>query len=104
VAALEITDVQDKVLDAVRTGQDAVVDAVKTVADKLPSWSELPYTDQLPAPGEVVDRAFGYAEQIIDTQREFAKKLVEALKLDSTPAKPVKATAAKATAAKANSA
>src|SRR5262245_35666891 len=56
VAVLEITDVQDRVLDAVRTGQDAVVDAVKTVADKLPSWSELPYADQLPSPGEVVDR------------------------------------------------
>ena len=86
MAVLEITDVQDRVLDAVRTSQDAVVDAVKTVADKLPSWSELPYADRLPAPGEVVDRAFGYAEQVIDTQREFAKKLVEALKLDGTPA------------------
>ena len=86
MAVLEITDVQDKVLDAVRTGQDAVVDAVKTVADKLPSWSDLPYTDQLPAPGEVVDRAFGYAEQVIDTQREFARKLVEALKLDGASA------------------
>lgn len=86
MAVLEITDVQDQVLDAVRTSQDAIVDAVKTVADKLPSWSELPYADRLPAPGEVVDRAFGYAEQVIDTQREFAKKLVEALKLDGTPA------------------
>jgi hypothetical protein len=85
VAVLEITDVQDKVLDAVRTGQDAVVDAVKTVADKLPSWSELPYTNQLPSPGEVVDRAYGYTEQVIDTQREFAKKLVDALKLDGKP-------------------
>ena len=86
MAVLEITDVQDKVLDAVRTGQDAVVDAVKTVADKLPSWSDLPYTDRLPAPGEVVDRAFGYAEQVIDTQRDFAKNLVEALKLDGKQA------------------
>jgi hypothetical protein len=86
VAVLEITDVQDKVLDAVRTGQDAVVDAVKIVGDKLPSWSDLPYADRVPAPGEVVDRAFGYAEQVIDSQREFAKKLVDALKLDGKPA------------------
>lgn len=86
MAVLEITDVQDKVLDVVRTGQDAVVDAVKTVADKLPSWSDLPYTDQVPSPGKVVDRAFGYTEQVIDTQREFAKKLVDALKLDGAPA------------------
>jgi hypothetical protein len=86
VAVLEITDVQDKVLEAVRTSQDAVVDAVKIVGDKLPSWSDLPYADRVPAPGEVVDRAFGYAEQVIDTQREFAKKLVDALKLDGKPA------------------
>jgi hypothetical protein len=86
VAVLEITDVQERVLEAVRTGQDAVVDAVKTVADKLPAWSELPYADQLPSPGEVIDRAFGYTEQVIDTQREFAKKLIDALKLDGKPA------------------
>jgi hypothetical protein len=86
VAVLEITDVQEKVLDAVRTGQDAVVDAVKIVGDKLPSWSDLPYADRVPAPGEVVDRAFGYAEQVIDTQREFAEKLVDALKLDGKSA------------------
>jgi hypothetical protein len=86
VAVLEITDVQDKVLEVVRTGQDAVVEVVKTVTDKLPSWPELPYADRLPAPGEVIDRAFGYAEQVIDTQREFAKQLVDALKLDGKPA------------------
>ena len=86
MAVLEITDVQERVLEAVRTGQDAVVDAVKTVADKLPSWSELPYADQLPSPGEVIDRAFGYTEQVIDTQGEFAKKLIDALKLDGKPA------------------
>jgi len=79
VAVLEITDVPEQVLDAVRTGQDAVIDAVKTVAGNLPAWSELPYADRLPAPGEVVDRAFGYAEQVIDNQRDFAKKLVAAV-------------------------
>ena len=94
MAVLEITDVQDKVLEAVRTGQDAVIDTVKTVGDKLPSWSELPYADRVPAPGEVVDRAFGFAEQVMETQREFAKKLVEALKLDGAPAKPAKAKSA----------
>ncbi len=93
MAVLEITDVQEKVLGAVRTGQDAVVDAVKSVADKLPSWSELPYVDQLPAPGEVVDRTFGYAEQVIDSQRAFAKKLVAALQLDAAPATKSKASA-----------
>ena len=94
MAVLEITDVQHQVLGAVRTGQDAVVDAVKAVADRLPSWSDVPYTDRLPAPGEVVDRAFGYAEQVIDNQREFAKKLVDALKLDGQPAPKRKAASA----------
>jgi hypothetical protein len=94
VAVLEIDDVQAQVLDAVRTGQDAVIDAVKTVTDKLPSLPELPYADRLPAPGEVVDRAFGYAEQVIEAQHEFAKKLVDALKLDGQPAPKPKATKA----------
>jgi hypothetical protein len=86
VAVLEIDDVQDTVLGAVRTGQDAVIDAVKAVADNLPSWPELPYADRLPNAGEVVDRAFGFAEQVIDNQHGFAKKLVDALKLDGQPA------------------
>jgi hypothetical protein len=94
VAVLEIDDVQEQVLDAVRTGQDAIIDAVKTVTDRLPSLPELPYADRLPAPGVVVDRAFGYAEQVIEAQHEFAKKLVEALKLDGEPASKPKATKA----------
>jgi hypothetical protein len=96
VAVLEIDDVQETVLGAVRTGQDAVIDAVKTVADNLPSWPELPYADRLPAPGEVVDRAFGFAEQVIDNQHDFAKKLVDALKLDGQPAPKPKTTKASA--------
>jgi hypothetical protein len=94
VAVLELDDVQEQVLHAVRTGQDRVIDAVKTVVDKLPSLPELPGSDRLPAPGEVVDKAFGYAEQVIDTQREFAKKLVDALKSDGEPAAKPKATKA----------
>jgi hypothetical protein len=94
VAVLEIDDVQDTVLGAVRTGQDAVIDAVKTVADNLPSWPELPYAERLPDPGEVVDKAFGFAEQVIDNQHDFAKRLVDALTADGKPApKTAKASA-----------
>jgi hypothetical protein len=94
VAVLEIDDVQQQVQEAIRTGQNAVIDVVKTVADKLPSLPELPGSDRLPAPGEVVDKAFGFAEQVIDNQRDFAKKLVDALKLDGQPASKPKATKA----------
>jgi hypothetical protein len=73
---LEYTDkIQDKVLDAVKASQDAIVDVAQKVADALPAPPSLPFVDQLPPPAEVIDRAFGYAERLLDAQREFASKL-----------------------------
>jgi len=75
----EITEnVQETVLGAVNAAQDAVVETVKTWAAKLPSPSELPLVDQLPEPGKVVDQAFDYACKLLDSQRRFATRLVEA--------------------------
>ena len=75
----EITEnVQETVLGAITTAQDAVVDTVKTWAGKLPSPAELPFVDQLPDPGEVVDQAFEYAGKLLESQRRFATNLVEA--------------------------
>ena len=71
-------NVQETVLGVINTAQDAVVDTVKTWAGKLPSPSELPFVDQLPEPGKVVDSAFDYAEKLLASQRRFATKLVEA--------------------------
>jgi len=71
-------NVQETVLGAISTAQDAIADTAKTWAAKLPSPSDLPFVDQLPEPGKVVDQAFDYAEKLLAGQRRFATKLVEA--------------------------
>jgi hypothetical protein len=81
MAVLEINDLQDKVLETVRTTQDNVAEAVKGVVAQLPS---LPYPDQLPKPAELVDRAWGYAQQVFDSQRDFVSKVVSAIPTGST--------------------
>ena len=75
----EITEnVQETVLGAINAAQDAVVETVKTWAGRLPSPSDLPFADQLPEPGKLVDQAFDYAGKLLDSQRRFATRLVEA--------------------------
>lgn len=97
---LEYTEkIQDQVLDAVKAGQDAIVDVVQQVVDVLPAPPPLPFLDQLPPPGEVIDRAFGYAERLLDAQREFAVKLAGVTKSAAqSAAKPAAKTTAKASA------
>ena len=76
MAVLEISELQDKVLETVRTSQDNVADAVKGITEKLPS---LPYPEQLPKPAEIVERAFGFATQVVEVQRAFVNKVVGSL-------------------------
>jgi hypothetical protein len=73
---LEITDsVQETVLDAVNSAQDVVVDAVESLSGRLPA---LPLADRVPEVAPIVDRAFGYAEQLLESQHRFARRVVEA--------------------------
>jgi hypothetical protein len=76
------TEVQDQVLDAIKTGQDALLAAVTVVAenttpltDKLPA---APFANQLPDGVAVVNTAFGFAEKLLANQKEFTTKLIEA--------------------------
>jgi len=86
--------VQEQTLDVVREAQNATVDAVTTWAEtvnkfaaQLPDFAkdiEVPglaeFTKQFPAAGEVADANFDFAQQILDSQREFAARLVAATK------------------------
>jgi hypothetical protein len=80
MAVLELNEIQEKVLETVRTSQESIADAVKGIAEKIPS---LPYPEQLPKPAELVDRAVGFAGQVLETQRSFAKKVVDAFPVGS---------------------
>ena len=64
-------EVQSEILDTVRKSQDAVVDAIKRWADTVQSITpsipvpNLPYTDKLPKPEELVASAYDFAEKLL---------------------------------------
>lgn len=79
----EITDaVEDKLLDSVRVSQRAVVDSVRSwaetveaVVSRLPEFS---FADNPVRPTEAFERALGFTEKVLATQRDFAAQLLEA--------------------------
>jgi hypothetical protein len=81
-------EVQGEILDAVRKSQDAMVDAIKRWAETIQSLTpsipvpnvNLPYTDKLPKPEEVVANAYSFAEQLLVSQRNFAESVLQATK------------------------
>ena len=79
-------EVQGEILNTVRKSQDAVVDAIKRWADAVQSMTpsiptpNLPYSDKLPKPEELVVNAYDFAEQLLTSQRKFAENVIEATK------------------------
>ena len=49
----------------------------------LPEMDSMPFVDSLPSPKTVVESSFGFAEELLTTQKDFAIKVVDAV----TPAK-----------------
>jgi hypothetical protein len=96
-------EVQDEFLNAIRKSQETVVEAVKTWADTVRSVTpkarpvQMPLTDKLPKPEEVVANAYDFAEKLLASQRQFAEELLKATTPlmpssgDSTPKKKVAA-------------
>lgn len=86
--------VQEQTMDVVRKTQDAAVDAVTAwtetankVTTQLPDFAkgyEIPgladVTKQLPTAAEVIDSNFDFAMQVLNSQREFAHRIVAATK------------------------
>ncbi|MGH3754170.1 MAG: hypothetical protein ACRDRP_16035, partial [Pseudonocardiaceae bacterium] len=75
-------DVQDKVLDHICVVQHAVVGCVRSWAEtvemvfsKLPDY---PFAGYPLHSGHVVERAFGFTERMMASQREFAAQVFEA--------------------------
>ena len=79
-------EIQSEILDMVRKSQDAVVDAIKLWAEAVQSITssiptpDLPYSDKLPKPEELVASAYDFAEQLLVSQRKFAENVLEASK------------------------
>ena len=77
-------DVQDELLNVIRTSQETVVEAVKTwvetvkaVTPKVPA-AQVPLADKLPKPHDIVANAYDFAEKLLSGQRQFAEDLVQA--------------------------
>lgn len=93
-----------RTLTAVKTAQDIAVDATKTVADVvtpyLPSFDALPFAEKLPAPAEVVEKAFDLTTVVLAGVRNVAVEATKAWTQASPKASAPKASAPKATAPK----
>jgi hypothetical protein len=75
------TSAQEQYLDAVREGQEAWANAVRAWSDSVQRmWGDASSTTTREAPTaeQVIDNVFGFAEQLLAAQRDFAKRLVQA--------------------------
>jgi hypothetical protein len=79
----------DAVIAGVKQGQEVAFSGISLWMDfagkafTLPELEALPFVEQLPDPKSVVESSFGFAEELLGTQKDFALKVVEAI----TPAK-----------------
>jgi hypothetical protein len=75
-------DVQEELLNVIRTSQETVVEAVKTWVDTVkavtPKVPSVPFAEKLPRPQDVVASAYDFAEKLLSGQRQFAEELVQA--------------------------
>ena len=77
-------ELQGEILKTVQKSQEAVVDAIQAWADAVQSIKpplpdmNIPFTDKLPKPQELVANAYDFAEQLLATQRKFAEDVVAA--------------------------
>ena len=83
-AVQEITgNVQQQVLDAIRFGQDTTLDAVKSLVEvvqpHVPDLAKVSYLRDV-EPKEIVEATFGFAEKILEVQKEFVTNLLAAVK------------------------
>jgi hypothetical protein len=77
-------ELQDQILSMVRKSQEIALDAIKTMVDtvhtitpKIPAV-DLPFTDRLPKPHDVVASGYDFAEKLLTSQRKFADEVVKA--------------------------
>jgi hypothetical protein len=74
--------VGEQVLSAVKRLQDLSVSTVQSVtqavAGFVPELPSLPLADRLPQPKEVAERTFGFWEELLEAQKEYTLRLIEA--------------------------
>ena len=85
-AAAEESRVQDQILEAIKRSQDATLkivsawsESVAKLTPTLPEMPKMPMIDALPKPDEVSDKYFEFAQELMNAQQEFVKRLIAAL-------------------------
>lgn len=75
----------EAVIAGVKQGQELAFSGISLWIDfagkafTMPELEALPFVDQLPSPKSVVESSFGFAEELLGTQKDFAIKVVEAV-------------------------
>jgi hypothetical protein len=75
-------ELQGEILKTVQKGQEFVVDAIQAWADALGAIKppmpdvNIPFTDKLPQPSEIVGSTYDFIEQFLATQRKFAEDVL----------------------------
>jgi hypothetical protein len=75
----------EAIVSTVKQGQELAVSGINAWVDftgktfNLPKSDALPFASSIPNPREVVEASFGFAEELLATQKEFAIKLVDAV-------------------------
>ena len=79
----------DAVIAGVKQGQEVAFNGITMwmefagKAFTMPELDSVPFMDQLPDPKAVVESSFGFVEDLLATQKDFAVKVVDVV----TPAK-----------------
>jgi hypothetical protein len=77
--------VTETVLAGMKQGQELAMSGLTAWADlagkafTLPSFEALPMLESVPAPKEFIEASFGFAEELLASQKEFAIKIVETI-------------------------
>ncbi len=75
----------DAVIAGVKQGQELAFTGITTWIDfagkafTMPELDSMPFVESLPTPKAVVESSFGFAEELLSTQKDFAMKVVEAM-------------------------
>lgn len=75
----------DAVIAGVKQTQEVAFSGISLwmdVAGKafaMPELDSVPFVDQLPSPKAMVESSFGFAEDLLVTQKDFALKVVDAI-------------------------
>jgi hypothetical protein len=75
----------DAVIAGVKQGQELAFSGISVWIDfagkafTMPEMDSMPFVDSLPSAKAMVESSFGFAEQLLSTQKDFAIKVVDAV-------------------------